>query len=132
MSHHESHVATYVSVYIALLVLVIATVGVATIPLGALAFPIAISIAFTKAFLIIWIFMHVKNESSLVKVFAFLGIGWMSILFVFLFCDYFTRAQTMADYPGAWSHRGRLSAPAEGGHGHHADHPKSNAEGHAH
>jgi len=129
MSHH-SHAKSYVAVYIALLALVAATVAVAMVPLGPLAFPVAISIAFTKAFLIIWIFMHVKDESSLVKIFAFLGIGWMGILFVFLFCDYLTRADNRADYPGAWQNYG-IHAPAEAGHGH-ADHPKTDAEGHAH
>lgn len=131
MSSHDSHLKSYIAVYVALLLLVVATVGAAMIPLGSLSFPVMIGIAFTKAFLIMWIFMHVKNESSLVKIFAFLGIGWMSILFVFLMADYLTRADTRADYPGAWQNQGIIHPHVDGDHGH-ADHPVGKAAGHSH
>ncbi len=134
MSHttHVSHVKSYVAVYLALLVLVIATVFVATVPLGVLAFPIAIGIALTKMFLIMWIFMHVKDETGLVKVFAFIGIGWMGILFVFLLGDYLTRHNTVADYPGAWQRRGEHVLHGKAGESGHAHHPATKAEGHNH
>ena len=128
MSHttHHSHFKSYLAVYAALVVLMIATVVVASIPLGVLAFPICIGIALSKMFLIMWIFMHVKDETGLIKVFAFIGIGWMGILFVFLMGDYLTRHNTVASYPGAWKRRGEITGAA---HGHAAD---GHAAGHGH
>lgn len=121
MSSHDSHLKSYIAVYVALLVLVVATVGAAMIPLGSLSFAVMIGIAFTKAFLIMWIFMHVKNESSLVKIFAFLGIGWMMILFVFMLADYLTRADTRADFPGAWQNQGIIHHDDDHEHDHHSE-----------
>ncbi|WP_437192771.1 cytochrome C oxidase subunit IV family protein [Planctomicrobium sp. SH527] len=94
MAHH-SHVKSYLVVYFILLVLVAATVAVAMIPLGSLAFPIAFGIAVFKALLIILIFMHVKDESNLVKIFAFVSFPWLGILFCFMFADYLTRDVSM-------------------------------------
>lgn len=88
---HHSHVKSYLTVYVVLLVLVIATVAAAFTPLGPLAFPVCMAIAVAKAFLIIWIFMHVKDETPLIRVFAFVGFTWFGILLTFLLSDYLTR-----------------------------------------
>lgn len=94
MAHH-SHVKSYLAVYFTLLLLVVATVAVAMIPLGPLAFPIAFGIAVFKTLLIMLIFMHVKDESNLVKIFAFVAFPWLGILFCFMFADYLTRDVSM-------------------------------------
>lgn len=89
---HHSHAKAYVAVYLALLALVLATVAAAYIPLGPLAFPVCISIALAKTFLIVWIFMHVKDEFPLIQVFAFMGFAWFMVLLTFLLADYLTRS----------------------------------------
>ncbi|SFI59098.1 cytochrome C oxidase subunit IV family protein [Planctomicrobium piriforme] len=95
MAHH-SHVKVYLTVYFTLLVLVLFTVLVSLVPTGILAFPIAMAIASFKALLIVLIFMHVKDETPLVRVFAFVGVVWLGIMFAFTMADYATRGNTSA------------------------------------
>ena len=57
------------------------------------------AIASFKALLIILIFMHVKDETPLVQVFAFIGVIWLGILFAFTMSDYLTRKNTRTLLP---------------------------------
>ena len=88
MSGHVSPTNVYYSIFAALLVLTGVTVGVAFLNLGALNFPVAISIAILKATLVVLFFMHAKYSSRLTK----LVIGGA---FFFLLCLF---ALTMTDY----------------------------------
>lgn len=83
--------ATFVFVYIVLLALLAATVGIAHLELGAWNPVFNIAIAASKAFLIIWFFMHVREETGLVRVFAFAALFWLGILFALSLTDYLTR-----------------------------------------
>jgi cytochrome c oxidase subunit 4 len=58
MSQHIMPVRTNVQIFVALLVLLFATVGAAYLPLGDLHFPVAMTIAVAKAVLIVLFFMH--------------------------------------------------------------------------
>jgi cytochrome c oxidase subunit 4 len=91
--HGEFHVpmATYVMVFVALMVLLILTVAAAYVPLGFLNMPVAMAIASVKAVLVILYFMHVKFASRLTKVFVAGSFLWLAILFVMAFGDYYTR-----------------------------------------
>jgi len=93
MEHH-SHVKSYLTVYAILLVLVVLTVAVSLVKAGALAFPIAMSIASIKALLIVLIFMHVKDETPMVQLYAFVGVVWLGLFFAFTLADYMTRNNT--------------------------------------
>ena len=83
--------ATYLKVWLALLILLGATTGIAYIPLGWFNTFMSVTIAFAKAILIVLFFMHVKYKAPLARVFACAGLVWLAILFIFTFGDYFTR-----------------------------------------
>jgi len=91
-AHAKSHVPMYLAMYVALLALVGLTVVVAHIKTGPFAFPIAMTVAFVKAFIIVAIFMHLKDEVPLIRLFAMTALLWLAILFSILMCDYLTRA----------------------------------------
>jgi cytochrome c oxidase subunit 4 len=91
MSHHIVPRTTYCIVFGLLLVLLLATVGAATLPLGPWSIVVALGIAVAKATLIVLFFMHVRYSGSLVQVFSVAGVVWLALLFLFTFSDYLTR-----------------------------------------
>jgi cytochrome c oxidase subunit 4 len=68
-------------VYLALLGLLGATIGVAHLRLGPWNPVLNMSIAAAKAFLIAWFFMHLREASALVRLAACGGLLWLAILF---------------------------------------------------
>ena len=90
--HHIVPAGTLLAVFAVLAVLMVATVAVAYFHLGALALPIALAIAITKATLIILFFMEVKYGSPLVWVFAGSSFLFLAIMLVLTLNDYATRA----------------------------------------
>lgn len=91
MGPHLVPQRVYFTIFAALIVLTFITVAVAFVDLGPLNNFIAMSIAVTKATLVIMYFMHVRYSDKLVWVFAGAGFLWLIILFVFLVSDYVTR-----------------------------------------
>ena len=91
---HENHnigYSTYLLVWISLIALTSITVTVAGINLGEYTLAIALTIAAVKSALVINIFMHIKFEDPIFKV--FLGISGFTLLVIFTltFFDYFYR-----------------------------------------
>ena len=84
-------VKTYLMVYAALMVLLVATVGAAFIDLGRATSLVAMVIAVIKAVLIVLIFMHVRYSEKLVWIFAGAAFLWLAILLALTLNDYFTR-----------------------------------------
>ena len=82
---------TLLLVYLACLMLLAATIGVAQLELGALNPLLNLSIASLKALLIAWFFMHLRESSGLVRVFAASALFWLLILFGLSLSDYLTR-----------------------------------------
>jgi cytochrome c oxidase subunit IV len=91
MAEHVVPKKTYYGVFIALMVLLAATIGVAYIHLGRLNVAAAMTIAVIKALLIILYFMHVRYSSRLIWIFVCAGFFWLGILFVLTASDYLTR-----------------------------------------
>ena len=91
---------TYILVWLSLLVLLGATVGMAYIPLGRLNAVLAVSIAVTKAVIIILFFMHVRYSPRLLWIFVCAGFFWLSILFALSLGDYLTRVYM--PFPTDW------------------------------
>jgi cytochrome c oxidase subunit IV len=91
MSEHIVEKKTYYGVFAGLMVLMVATVGVAYVHLGRLNVFAALSIAFVKATLIILYFMHVRYSSRLLWIFVAAGFFWLGIMFALSYADYFTR-----------------------------------------
>jgi cytochrome c oxidase subunit 4 len=90
--------SSYYAVYVALLVLLAATVGAAYVDLGRLNFLVSLTIAVIKAVLIALIFMHVRYSERLVWIFAGASVLWLAILLALSMNDYFTRG--LLDIPG--------------------------------
>jgi cytochrome c oxidase subunit 4 len=81
----------YYGVFGALMVLTAITVAVAFVPLGALNFPVAISIAITKATLVVLFFMHVKYSSKLTKMVVAMSLFFLMTMFGLTLTDYLSR-----------------------------------------
>lgn len=90
-THHVVPKRTYFLVFTALLVLTATTVGVTFVNLGRLNLIIALLIAVTKASLVVYIFMDVRQSSGLTKLFVGAGLFWVGVLMVLTFSDYLTR-----------------------------------------
>jgi cytochrome c oxidase subunit 4 len=91
----EAHVLplrVYFGVFLALLAGTALTTWVATFDLGKLNDAVALSIAGTKAALVILYFMHVRYQTRLVWVFSIAGFVWLLLFFVLILADYETRA----------------------------------------
>jgi len=91
MSGHVSPKSTYYTIFGALMVLTGITVAAAFTNLGSLNFPVAISIAITKATLVILFFMHVKYSSRLTKMIVGMSFFFLFILFALTLTDYLSR-----------------------------------------
>ena len=72
----------YVLVFLVLLALTAATVGLAYVDLGAWHSAVGLTIAATKAFLIVLFFMHLLRSKSLIWVIALSGLFWLGILMI--------------------------------------------------
>ncbi len=95
---HESHthivpIPVYLRVYVALLVLLVLTVGAAYLPghHTLLNNVIALTIAIVKAVLVVLYFMHVRYSTRLTWLWASAGFFWLVIMFILTLGDYFTR-----------------------------------------
>jgi cytochrome c oxidase subunit IV len=91
MSHPVVPIKVYVGVFLALITLTVTTVAVSKIDLGEYNFVAAMTIAVIKGTLVILFFMHVRQASSMTKLFVAAGFFWMAIMFVFVLSDYFSR-----------------------------------------
>ena len=89
--HHIVPVRNYVVIFLILMVLTGTTVWVSTIEMGEWNVVVAITIAIVKATLVLLFFMHVKQGSSLTKLFAFAGFFWLMILLIITMTDYMSR-----------------------------------------
>ena len=91
MSGHVSPKSTYYTIFGGLMILTGITVAAAFVNLGSFNFPVAISIAITKATLVILFFMHVKYSSRLTKMVVGMSFFFLAILFGLTLTDYMSR-----------------------------------------
>lgn len=90
-SHTSSITKTYVLVYVALLVLLVATVACANLHLGHLNIVVAMLIAGVKAGLVLWFFMHLKEAPRIVLMFMGMSVATLIIGGIISMSDYLTR-----------------------------------------
>ncbi|MBU1096340.1 MAG: cytochrome-c oxidase [Ignavibacteriae bacterium HGW-Ignavibacteriae-2] len=92
MSNHDKQHITpysmYVIVWLGLLALTTITVTVAGISLGKITIFIALAIAAIKSALVINIFMHIKFEEAIFKVFLLVSGMTLLVIFVLTFVDF--------------------------------------------
>jgi cytochrome c oxidase subunit 4 len=98
MKQHIATVSTNIRVFVALLILLFATVGAAYLPLGPLHFPLAMLIAAAKAVLIVLFFMHALYSDRLTAVICAAAILWLGIMLALTLSDYSSRG--WLDIPG--------------------------------
>jgi cytochrome c oxidase subunit 4 len=96
MSNNNSHshiigYGTYVFIWLTLCGLTALTATVSGIYFGALTLLIALIIAITKASLVLNIFMHIKFDHFVFRVFITLGIFTLLSIFVLTYADYIFR-----------------------------------------
>ncbi len=98
MKQHIAPVSTNIYVFLALMVLLFATVGAAYLPLGGLHFLSAMTIATVKAVLILMYFMHVKFSHRLTATICAASFLWLGIMIALTLSDYLSRG--WLDIPG--------------------------------
>lgn len=93
MSHHVVSVKTYIGIFLALMVLTALTVYVAFLDFGhgLLNDLVAMTIAVTKAFLVVAIFMHLKYSARILWLAVFSSIVWMVVMIGLTLADYKSR-----------------------------------------
>ena len=89
-NHHIGY-STYLLVWLSLVALTSITVTVAGINLGEYILVVALSIAAIKSALVINIFMHIKFEDPIFKVFLAISGFTLVVIFMLTFFDYFYR-----------------------------------------
>lgn len=91
---HENHdisYSTYLLVWVSLVALTSITVTVAGLHLGDYTLFVALCIAAIKSALVINIFMHIKFEDPIFKVFLAISGFTLLVIFTLTFFDYFYR-----------------------------------------
>ncbi len=93
MSVHEeiTSPATFVVIFVALLILTAVTTGVAYVDLGIFNPVVALAIACTKAVLVVLFFMELRHSSRITKITVGAGLFWFAILITLTLSDYLTR-----------------------------------------
>jgi cytochrome c oxidase subunit IV len=73
--------------WLALLVLLGATVGIAELGLGPLGLAVSLLLAAMKALLIAWRYMHLADRAPVVRIFAAAPLLWVVLLLGFVLMD---------------------------------------------
>jgi cytochrome c oxidase subunit IV len=98
MTQHVMPIRTNVLVFVALLVLLVLTVGAAQLPLGVLHLPVAMTIATSKAVLIVLFFMHLLHSHRLMMIISAASFLWLGIMVALTLNDYLSRG--VLEIPG--------------------------------
>ena len=88
---HVLPLRVYFGIFAALLIGTALTTWISTVDLGKLNDVVALSIAGTKATLVVLYFMHVRYASKLIWAFSIAGFVWLVLFFVLILADYETR-----------------------------------------
>ena len=98
-----------VKTYVALMFLLMLAFGVSFLDFGAGNLVLSLSIAVAKALFIVLFFMRLKVSPKLTRYTAFVGVLWLSALFILGMADYASRR--WHPLPGTWPQK----LPAEAG-----------------
>src|SRR5690242_13859496 len=89
--HHIAPVSLYITIFVLLMVLTLATWGVTFVHLGMFNLPVALGIAITKATLVILFFMHVYWSPKIIKVTMGMSVFFLLIMLMMVMSDYLSR-----------------------------------------
>ena len=85
---HATNYGVYILVWLALLALTATTAIVAGINFGALSIAIALAIAASKSYLVLTVFMHLRIENKVFRIFILVALLFFIIEISLLFADY--------------------------------------------
>jgi cytochrome c oxidase subunit IV len=88
---HSSGIGAYLGVFAALMILTALTVWAAFLHLGVWNTPVALAVAVTKALLVAWIFMHLRDSPRLTIFAVMASVLWLAFLILITVSDYVTR-----------------------------------------
>jgi cytochrome c oxidase subunit IV len=91
ISHPVLPARTYVLVWVALLALLLITLGSAYFPLGRLNTAINLAIAAAKALLVAFFFMHLRSAHPILRIAAAAGFFWLALLIGLSLTDFAVR-----------------------------------------
>jgi cytochrome c oxidase subunit 4 len=81
----------YVLVWVALMALLTLTMAAAFAPIGVLKGPVNLGVAFAKAALVFWFYMHLRQRPGLERLAAVAGAAWLMILLLLSGADFVSR-----------------------------------------
>ena|SRR5438105_3400409 len=99
-------------VWLALLVLLVLTWGLAQVNLHHFNVAVALTIALIKMLLVILFFMHVRYKPPLTWIFVAAGFIWLFIMIQYTLSDYMTRDAVPGIPDNSWKH-GTWPAPVK-------------------
>ena len=82
---------TIVGVWLVVVVLALANIGLSWMGLGRLGLPVQLAIGTTQAFLVAFYWMHLRRGDKVVTLTALSALFFMAIMFILTLPDYFTR-----------------------------------------
>ena len=91
MKTESTSVRLLLVIYLTLILLLALTVAASQFDLGDNSFLVATIIATSKAVLIAWYFMNVRQSPPLTRLVVVSGLLWLAILFTFALTDFWTR-----------------------------------------
>jgi cytochrome c oxidase subunit 4 len=94
---HPGSLAFYVGIFVALCLLTLLTVGVASIPLGRANLIVAVIIASIKASLVLLFFMHLRHDNQFNAMILVVAILFIGVFFAYTLNDTDHRGQVDAD-----------------------------------
>lgn len=102
----------FIRTWVALLVLLFLTWGLAQVNLGRWNAIAALTIAVLKMLLVLLYFMHVRYSTRLTWIFVAAGFIWLLIMVDLTLSDYFTRGMVPGNTDRSWEH-GFWPAPSK-------------------
>ena len=98
--HPVTPVSTYVYVFLVLLVGTGLTVVAAKVDLGWASTPVAMLIAITKAWFVLYFFMELRHSARMTVLTAVAGFFWLVLMLSTFMMDYGTRVAVVLPVPG--------------------------------
>lgn len=103
-------------VWVALMVLLAATMAVSLFQLGALNVILNLGIAVAKAVLIGWFYMHLRGSTGMTRLFSIAVLFWLAVMFGLTLNDYISRGwYNTVQGPEMWRHEGSPIPPSRPG-----------------
>lgn len=89
--HDVDKPATVIVVYLVVVGLALANIGLATTGLGKLALPVQLGIAAVQAVIVAWYWMHMRRKDNVVTLSAVTSLFFIFIFYVLVLSDVLTR-----------------------------------------